>query len=317
MAELREQIDHARSFFPEDADYSRWRAMSAGDKNLLLSHVTNHIIRGDQQTEDFLLDEKKVSALYSMVKSHKEIEKIAIDIIFIQHVGVSVKKLKYPSRDQDKARDEIKEMIRRSIESDEVVDIYKSVGVDRPDISILNKDFLVDAKEKKSGRNIKLEMLRQILNNEIRLRLPKNIQRYSTLREQVDKIIERYHKNAIDTYTAIVELYEHARELQNEDKRKKELGLSDEELAFYDILARHKDSIKEYDLIKELVKKVSKAVVNHLELDWHKKESARAAIRLAVKKVLRDKVQISVLKEILLDVIEQAEGQYKEWPMVG
>ncbi|MCD6565123.1 MAG: DUF3387 domain-containing protein, partial [Bacteroidales bacterium] len=136
-------------------------------------------------------------------------------------------------------------------------------------------------------------------------------------REQVDKIIDRYHKNAIDTYTAIVELYEHARELQNEDKRKKELGLSDEELAFYDILARHKDSIKEYDLIKELVKKVSKAVVKHLELDWHKKESARAAIRLAVKKVLRGKVQISVLKEILSEVIVQAEGQYKEWPMVG
>lgn len=158
-------------------------------------------------------------------------------------------------------------MIRRSIESDEVVDIYKSVGVDKPELSVLNEDFLVDAKEKKSGRNIKLEMLRQILNNEIRLRLPKNIQRYSTLREQVDKIIERYHKNAIDTYTAIVELYEHARELQNEDKRKK--------------------------------------------------ESARAAIRLAVKKVLRGKVQISELKEILSEVIEQAEGQYKEWPMVG
>ena len=60
--------------------------------------------------------------------------------------------------------------------------------------------------------------------------------------------------------------------------------MKDEELAFYDILTRHKDAIKEYDLIKELVKKVSKAVVNHLELDWHKKESARAATRLAVKK---------------------------------
>lgn len=93
--------------------------------------------------------------------------------------------------------------------------------------------------------------------------------------------------------------------------------MKDEELAFYDILARHKDAIKEYDLIKELVKKVSKAVVKHLEIDWHKKESARAAIRLAVKKVLRGKVQISVLKEILSEVIEQAGGQYKEWPMGG
>ncbi len=70
-------------------------------------------------------------------------------------------------------------------------------------------------------------------------------------------------------------------------------------------------------MIKELVKKISKAVVKHLELDWHKKESARAAIRLAVKKVLRGKVQMSELKNILSEVIEQAEGQYKEWPMVG
>jgi type I restriction enzyme R subunit len=190
-------------------------------------------------------------------------------------------------------------------------------GIEKPDISILNDEFLIGAKEKKSGQAIKIEMLRQILNNEVTVRMTKNIIKYTSLKEQVDRIIDNYHKNAIDTYTAIVELYEHARELQNEDNRKKELGLSDEELAFYDILARHKDAIREYDLIKELVKKVSRAVVNHLELDWHKKESARAAIRLAVKKVLRGKVHMSELRDILSEVIEQAEGQYKEWPMVG
>jgi len=315
--QLKEELESAKSFLPEKTDYYNWRIMSAGDKHLLVSSAVNPIVSNDQKADDFLLVEKRVSALTSMVKSHPDIQSVSLDVLFIQHVGVAVRKLKHPQTVIKQTAEEIRGLIRRSIDSEEIVDIYKMSGIEKPDVSILNEEFLIGAKEKKSGHAIKIEMLRQILNNELQVRMPKNILKYTSLKDQVDKIIDRYHKNAIDSYTTILELLEHAKEMQDEDKRKRELGLSEEELAFYDILGHHKDAIKEYALIKDIVKNVTEAVRKNLQLDWHKKENAKAAIRLAVKKELRGKVDINELNEILAEIMDQAEGQYREWPLVG
>jgi type I restriction enzyme R subunit len=108
-------------------------------------------------------------------------------------------------------------------------------------------------------------------------------------------------------------LVERAQELQQDDKRTEELGLTEEELAFYDILAAKKDIIKEKGPMQDIVHGVVKAVKSNLQLDWTKKENAKAAIRLAVKKELRGKVSISKLNEILAEIMEQAEGQYSDW----
>jgi len=317
FGQLKEELNRAKSFMPDDCNYSDWRGMSVGDKQLLVSHAVNTIIPNDSEAEDFILTEKKVSALTSMVKSHPDIQTVALDILFIQHVGVTVRKLKHPITPVKQTEEEIKGLIRRSIDSDEIVDIYSMAGIEKPDISILNDEFLIGAKEKKSGQAIKIEMLRQILNNEVTVRMTKNIIKYTSLKEQVDRIIDNYHKNAIDSYTTILELLERAKELQDEDKRIKELGLTEEELAFYDILAHHKGAIKNYKIIKDLVHSITQAVKKNLQLDWFKKENAKAAIRLAVKKQLRKKVDIKELNDILAEIMEQAEGQYREWPMVG
>ncbi|MFO7852634.1 MAG: type I restriction endonuclease subunit R [Bacteroidota bacterium] len=315
--QLKTELENAKRFFPKDCDYSHWRALSAGDKQLLVSHAVNAIISDDADAEDYLLAEKKVSALTSMVKSHPELQTVAPSILFIQHVGVAIRKIKHPVTPVRQTEEEIKGLIRRSIDSEEIVDIYSMAGIEKPDVSILNEEFLVGARESKSGHAIKIEMLRQILNNEMTRRMPKNIVKYTSLKEQVDRIIDNYHKGIEDSYTTILELYERAKELQEEDKRTKELGLSEEELAFYDILAKHQDAIKDYQLIRELVTDITKAVRKNLQLDWFKKENAKAAIRLAVKKQLRGKVNIKELNAILAEIMEQAEGQYKEWPLVG
>ncbi len=317
FSELVEQLGLANTFWPDGFDYSRWRALSTGDKQLLVSRAVNHIVKEDQVSEDFLLIEKKVSALTTMVSSHPLINNISLDIIFVQHVGVCVRKLKHPPGPSRMAGEGIKDLVRRSIESDEIVDIYAMAGVEKPDISILNDDFLIGAKDKKSGLAIKVELLRQILNNEIKYRMSKNIIKYTSLKEQVEKIIELYHKNAFDSYTTVLELLERTKELKEEDHRKKELGLSEEELAFYDILAHHKGAIQDIGLIADIVRNVTEAVRKNLQIDWYKKENARAAIRLAVKRELRGKVDITELNAILVEIIEQAEGQYREWPMVG
>ena len=153
--------------------------------------------------------------------------------------------------------------------------------------------------------------------DELKVKMPRNIRRYGSLKEQIEEIIDQYHKHAIDSLTVITELMKRARELQKEDQRVRELGLSEEELAFYDILAKKAGVVREDGLIKDIVHNVAKAVKSNLQLDWYKKEDAKAAIRLAVKKELRGKVDIKDLNNILADIMEQAEGQYSEWPEVG
>ena len=169
------------------------------------------------------------------------------------------------------------------------------------------------AKKEKDGNALKIELIKNILKDEIKLRLHKNIKKYTSLKEELEKVIDRYHNNALDSYATIAELVERAKELQKEDTRIFELGLSEEELAFYDILAAKKEIIKEEGPIQDIVHGVVKAVKNNLQLDWTKKENAKANIRLAVKKELRGKISITKLNEILQDIMEQAEGQFGEW----
>jgi type I restriction enzyme, R subunit len=127
----------------------------------------------------------------------------------------------------------------------------------------------------------------------------------------------QYHKNSLDSIAAIKHLLDIAEEFQKDDIRTKELGLTEDELAFYDLLAANEKLLNQAGPIQDLVHKVVASVKKNLQLDWKKKEDAKAAIRLAVKKELRGKVDFSELDRILKEVIEQAEGQYGDWPLVG
>jgi type I restriction enzyme R subunit len=313
----KNQVELTKSYLPKDLDYSQWKGFSQGDKLMLISKAVNFIVRDDDHAELFMLTEKAMSGLVSLVKSHSQIDEIALDIVFLQHVGAAVRKAKHPVSTIKKKEKEIKELISRSIESEEIIDVYKMAGIEKPDISILDDEFLLGARQQKSGQELKIELLRQILNNEIKIRYPKNIKKYASLKKEVDAVIRKYHKNAIDSYTTILELYNRAHEMQDEDKRTKELGIDEKELAFYDILVNHKDAIKDYELIKDIVHNIVKAVENNLQLDWYKKPEAQAAIRSALKRELRRKVDLTELNAILVEIMEQAEGQYREWPMVG
>jgi type I restriction enzyme R subunit len=187
----------------------------------------------------------------------------------------------------------------------------------KPDVSILNEEFLLGAKVNKSGLSLQIELLRNILKGEIALRLHKNIKKYTSLREEIEKVIDKYHKNAIDSYTTVLELIKRGQELQEEKRRQQELGITDEELAFYDIIHAKKEIIQQAGPIQDIVHAVCKAVKDNLEIDWTKKEDAKAAIRLAVKRELRGKVSLEELNQILADIMDQAEGQFKDWPVVG
>ena len=311
--ELLAIIGELRTFLPKGFEYSQWKTLENTGKLLLISSALNHLVKNDKRCQEFQLAEKRMSALVPLIKSHPDIQEVTVDILFFQHLGITVGKVKNPPRDTRVKADLIKDLIHRSIESDDIVDVYAMAGIEKPDISILNDEFLLGAKVQKSGLDIKIEILRQILNNEISLRRYKNIIKYTSLREEVEKVIQRYHDNAIDSYTTIVELVKHAKDITEEDKRAQQLGLEEDELAFYEILAKHQKAITDNKVISELVKQIVQSIKKNLQVDWYKKPDAKAQIMLAVKKALRGKITLEELNVVMDEIMEQATERYREW----
>jgi type I restriction enzyme R subunit len=307
------QVEVCKAMLPETVDYSNWKALREADKVLLVKSGVNHLVKYDEDANNFMKAEKKLSGLLSIVKSQPAIQEFAVDVLYMQHVSKAVRNAKSVKSSRSEQKQQIKELISQSIDSEDIVDVFAMAGIEKPDISILDETFLLGAKKEKDGNALKIEIIKNILKDEIKLRLHKNIKKYTSLKEELEKVIDKYHNNALDSYATIAELVERAQELQQDDKRTDELGLSEEELAFYDILAAKQDIIKEKGPMQDIVHAVVKAVKSNLQLDWTKKENAKAAIRLAVKKELRGKVSISKLNDILAEIMEQAEGQFSDW----
>ncbi|HRH49990.1 MAG TPA: type I restriction endonuclease subunit R [Panacibacter sp.] len=309
----KDLIEALQTLLPVGFNYSHWLGLSKGEQLKLVCTATNHVVAEEEACKQFMLNEMKLSGLASIIKSHEDIGQISLDIIFLQHVGAAVRKVKFPKANIRKKEGQIKELIHRSIQSDEVVDVFEMAGIEKFDIAIINDDFLALAKEKKSGNELKLELIRQIMNDEIKLRQFKNIIKYKKLKEEVERIISDYHAHFFDSLVALEKMREAAREMQEEDVRQKQLGLNEEEEAFYEILANHKNAISDFAVIKEIVIEVTAAIKKNLQIDWYKKPDATAQIQLAVRRILKQKGVTTEMQEILAEIMEQAEARYKEW----
>jgi len=290
--------------------------MSASDRMTWSNTVVNDLMVTDETTEHFLTEERKLSELVAMTNSDPRIWEIQEEVAVVQKFRDVIRKIKFPPGKARKENERIKDLISKSLESHAIVDLAAMYDMDKIDISIVDDRFQAMVKDK-GGENIKVELLKRIINDEIRIRMNKNIVRMTNLKEELDKTLGKYHKNSMDSIAAIKHLLDIADELKQDDIRTKQLGLTEDELAFYDLLAANEKLITEQGPIQELVHKVVDSVKKNLELDWTKKGNAKAVIRLAVKKQLKNKVPFSELDRILKEVIEQAEGQYKEWPLVG
>ncbi len=310
-----EQFDIVKNLM-DNFDLEAINKMSATEKLKWSNNLVNNLLQSDAVTDKFLLEEKKLSELVAMTNSDKRIWEIQEEVGIIQKIRQVIRKIKTPPGPQRKKNDRIKDLISKSIESQKIVDLAAMYDLDKIDISIIDDRFQAIVKEK-GGENIKIELLRRIINDELKVRMSKNVRKGRKLKEELENVLSRYHKQSLDSIAAIKHLLEMANDFKEEDKRTKELGLSEDELAFYDLLTANEKLINEKGPIQDLVHKVVTSVKKNLQLDWAKKEDARAAIRLAVKKELRGKVPFSELDNLLKEVIEQAEGQYIDWPMVG
>lgn len=181
----------------------------------------------------------------------------------------------------------IRQIVSRSIVSDEVVDIFSAAGLERPEISILSDDFLEDVRQL-PHRNLAVELLRRLLAGEIQRREKKNLVQAHSFREKLEEAIRRYQNRSVETVQMILELIEMAKQLRQADRRGEELGLTEEELAFYDALETSDSAVAVLGdaILRAIARELTDIVRKNATIDWTERDSARANLRRLVRRVL-------------------------------
>jgi len=212
----------------------------------------------------------------------------------------------------------IRQIVSRAVASDEVIDIFAAAGLKKPDLSILSDEFLAEVRGLPQ-RNLAVETLRKLLEGEIKTRGRKNIVQARSFAEMLEQAIRRYQNRAIEAAAVIEELIALAQEMREADQRGEQLGLSEDEIAFYDALEVNDSAVQVLgdETLRTIAQELVQAVRNSVTIDWTLRENVRARIRVMVKRILRrygyppDKQE-----KATQTVLEQAEVLCREWVSV-
>lgn len=204
----------------------------------------------------------------------------------------------------------VQQLIDRAVASSEIIDILRAAGIESPDISILSDEFLAEIRGMKR-KNLALDALQKLLNGEIKSRAKTNIVESRTFSRRLEDAVARYHANAISAVEMINELIALAKDLQEARRRGEDQGLSQEEMAFYDALAQNESAIQALgnDMLRVIAHELLEQLKANATVDWHKRESARARMRVLVKRILkRFGYPPDLSEEAVRTVLEQAEA---------
>ncbi|HET7674390.1 MAG TPA: DUF3387 domain-containing protein, partial [Gammaproteobacteria bacterium] len=221
---------------------------------------------------------------------HERAMAIRDEVALFQEIRIALVKttMSESERPPDVIESAIRQLVSRAVYSTEVVDIFAAAGLDKPDISILSDEFLADVKDLPQ-RNLAFELLKKLLNDEIKTRMKKNVVQARSFAEMLEQSVRKYQNRAIEAAQVIDELIRLAKEIRNAQARGQELGLSDDEVAFYDALADN-GSAKEImgdEKLRFLAQELVQRVKQNVSIDWQVRENARAHIRVLVKRILR------------------------------
>jgi type I restriction enzyme, R subunit len=309
ITQLKEEYDIVSSMF-YGINYKNWRNLDPQQLSDLTVSAYN-LLDTEEKKRNFIKHFLALKKLYTLASPHPETIKIKDDIRFFEMIKKMI--IKYSTTtSREIARDleyEINQLISKSISAQEPIDVFSLLNKEKPDISILSEDFLSQIKEIKQ-KNYAVELLAKLLNDEIKVKMRKNPHRYKSLYERLKELIEKYNAKTIEASEIIEKLVEIARELREKIREGKSLDLTEEELAFYDMLLS-KRIFENYQEVKEIARLIVEKLGGYVRIaDWNKKETIKAKIRKALKDVLRERLKkhdYDYISEIVNELLEQAE----------
>ncbi|MBE2252434.1 MAG: type I restriction endonuclease subunit R [Myxococcus sp.] len=269
--------------------WTAWTKGKPAERLTLLPAAQEHVLAQDGGKERFLQAVSELSKAFALAVPHDEAIRIRDDVGFFQAVRTAIAKTSVGDRkasgDLDLA---IRQIVSNAIASDQVIDIFAAAGLKNPDISILSDQFLSDVRGMQH-KNLAVELLRKLLNDEVKARSRQNLVQSRSFAELLEKAVRRYQNRAIEAAQVIEELIEIAKDMRAAQQRGEKLGLSTDELAFYDALEVNDSAVKVLgdETLQKIARDLVETVRNNVSIDWTVKESVRAKLRVIVKRILR------------------------------
>lgn len=257
-----------------------------------------------------------LSKAFALASASDEARNIREEVGFFQAVRAALVKSAASAGKSAADREfAIQQILDRAVVSTEIVDILAAAGITTPDISILSDEFLAEVQQLEK-KNLALEALRKLLNDEIRSRSKANVVETKRFSERLEAAIARYHTNAISTVEVLQELIDLAKEVRAARRRGQEEGLSQDEIAFYDALAENESAVELMgnDSLKVIAHELLVSLKGSVSVDWSHRESARARMRVLVKRILRKHGFPPDLQDAAVQtVLRQAEALSSQW----
>ena len=292
-------------------NWDNWTTGTAAERLRLIPAGQEHILSQDNGKKRFVQVVTELSQAFALCATSDEATAIRDDVSFFQTLQAALNKQASANpRSPEQIEAAVRQLVSKAITTHgEVIDVFTAAGLAKPDISILSEQFLTEVRGLKH-KNVAAELLEKLLREEIKTRSVRNLIQAQTFSEKLKKTLNAYHNRAISTVQVLEELIAIAKEMDQATKRGVELGLTDDEVAFYDALATNESAVKIMGdaqlkvIATELITQVRKSVT----IDWTLRESARAKIRVLIKRILNKYgYPPDLQEEAVKKVLSQAE----------
>ena len=291
-------------------DHSKFLSGSPAERLAVIPAAIEHVLKQKDGKERFLKAVNELSKSFALSVPHPEALAIRDDVGFFQTVRAGLIKATTSQKTAEELDAAVRQIVSKAVAGEGIVDIFAAAGLKTPDISILSDEFLAEVRGLPQ-RNLALELLKKLLNDEIKLRAKKNVVEARSFKDMLEGAIKKYQNRAIETAEVIQELIDLAKQMKKAQQRGESLGLNDDEVAFYDALAANESARLELgdDALKMIAREVALKIKENVTIDWTIKETVRASLRSTVKRVLRKYGYPPDKQEAATDtVLEQAEA---------
>jgi type I restriction enzyme R subunit len=297
--------------------WEKWTTGAPAERLSLIPAGQEYILDQPEGKKRFIQVVTEISRAFSLCAASEEATAIRDDISFFQAIQAALSKQSIGSqKTPDQLDAAVRQLVSKAISTEgQVIDVFTAAGLQKPDISILSDQFLAEVRGLKY-KNVAAELLQKLLKDELKVRSKRNFVQAQLFSEKLKKTLNAYHNRAISTMEVIEELIKLAKELDSATKRGIDLGLTDDEVAFYDALAANESAVRAMgnDQLKVIAAELITQVRKSVSIDWTLRESARAKIRVMVKRILNKYgYPPDLQEEAVKTVLMQAELLCADW----
>ena len=315
VAVMLEKFDICCGLF-HGFDRSVWVTGTPQERLSLLPAAQEHILAQENGKDRCIQAVRDLSRAFALAVPHEDAIRIRDEVAFFQAVqSVLVKRATTTARPDEELDQAVRQIISRAVAPEGVIDIFAAAGLEKPDISILSDQFLAEVRGMPQ-RNLAVELLQKLLKGELATRRRKNVVQARSFAEMLEQTLRRYQNRTVEAAQVIEELIGLARELREANARGEKLGLSEDELAFYDALETNDSAVQVLgdDTLRDIARELVDTVRGNVTIDWTLRENVRANLRRLVRRILRkhgyppDKQD-----KATRTVLEQAEALSAGW----